>query len=63
MKKYQIIRIKTGEQISKHKNIKLANKRLRKIDRVRSSLYATRAAWLQGREGALQGYNFKVMPL
>lgn len=60
MKKFQIID-NSNNIISKHKTLDLANARLRKIDSVKCSLYASDVDWLTGKEEALQGYNNKVV--
>lgn len=57
------IRNKHCEIISKHKNLELANSRLRKIDSVSHSLYADDVDWLTGQEEALQGYSHSIAPL
>ena len=62
MKKFTI-RNEHGKIISKHKNLELANNKLRKIDAVSHSLYADDGDWLTGQEEALQGYNHSVTPL
>ena len=45
---------------SRHKTLDAANKKLRLIDAVKYSLYATDVNWLHGKDEALQGYNYFV---
>ena len=45
---------------SRHKTLDAANKKLRLIDAVSYSLYATDVKWLQDKDEALQGYNYCV---
>jgi hypothetical protein len=60
MKKFAIVDTADCRVISRHKNLDLANAKLRKIDAVKYSLYATDVDWLQGEEEALQGYRYKI---
>ena len=46
--------------VSQHKTLDAANKKLRLIDAVKYSLYATDVNWLHGKDEALQGYNYFV---
>ena len=46
---------------SRHKTLDAANKKLRLIDAVSYSLYATDVKWLQDKEEALQGYNYSII--
>ena len=46
--------------VSRHKTLNAANKKLRLIDDVKYSLYATDVNWLRDDEEALQGYNYCV---
>ena len=45
---------------SRHKTLDAANKKLRLIDAVKYSLYATDVNWLRDKEEALQGYNYCI---
>ena len=45
---------------SRHKTLDAANKKLRLIDAVKYSLYATDVKWLRDDEEALQGYNYFI---
>jgi len=56
------VKNKHGEIISIHKNLGLANSKLREIDTVQHSLYTTDVDWLTGHEEAHQGYNHTVQP-
>jgi len=56
------VKNKHGEIVSGHKNLELANSKLREIDTVQHSLYATDVDWLTGDLEALQGYNHTVQP-
>ena len=47
--------------VSRHKTLDAANKKLRLIDAVSYSLYATDVKWLQDKEEALQGYNHSII--
>ena len=46
--------------VSRHKTLDAANKKLRLIDAVKYSLYATDVNWLRDKEEALQGYNYYI---
>ena len=46
---------------SRHKTLNAANKKLRLIDAVKYSLYATDVNWLRDKEEALQGYNHSII--
>ena len=46
---------------SRHKTLDAANKKLRLIDDVKYSLYATDVNWLHGKDEALQGYNYSII--
>jgi len=46
---------------SRHKTLDAANKKLRLIDAVKYSLYATDVNWLRDKEEALQGYNYFII--
>ena len=47
--------------VSRHKTLDAANKKLRLIDDVKYSLYATDVNWLRDKEEALQGYNYSII--
>ena len=47
--------------VSRHKTLNAANKKLRLIDAVKYSLYATDVNWLRDDEEALQGYNYFII--
>lgn len=49
-----------GETISRHKTLDTANAKMRKIDNIRHTIYATDVDWLSGNQYALQGYNFQL---
>jgi hypothetical protein len=62
MKTFKIVN-NNNEVISKHKSIVLANTRLKEIDCVQHTLYASDTGWLSGNEEAYQGYNHSILPI
>lgn len=63
IERFAVMEKKSGAVISRHKNLDLANTKLREIDGVWHSLHSTDVPWLQGDEEALQGYTYVVAPL